>query len=60
VVPLIAATKEVSRMQRSVLIIIAIFVVLAIVALAVSFMQGSGVEREVQNPGAVEAQPTLR
>jgi hypothetical protein len=60
VVPLIAATKEVSRMQRSVLIVTAIFVVLALVALAVSFMQGSGVEREVQNPEAVEAQPTLR
>jgi flagellar basal body-associated protein FliL len=45
---------------RSILIIIAILVVLAIIAAAVSFMQGSGLEREVSNPTAVEEQPTLR
>ena len=47
-------------MPKRTLIIIAILAVLAIVAGAVSFMQGSGLERDVTNPEAAEEQPTLR
>lgn len=47
-------------MRKSVLIILAVFVVVGLAAAAISFMQGAGVEREVSNPEAVEAQPTLR
>ena len=47
-------------MSKRVLIIVAILVVLAIVAAAIGFMQGTGLERDVANPEAVEQQPTLR
>ena len=47
-------------MRNRVLIIVAILVVLAIIAGVFSFMQGAGLERDVTNPEAVEAQPTLR
>jgi hypothetical protein len=47
-------------MPKRTLIIVAILVVLAIAVGAMSFMQGSGLERDVTNPEAVEEQPTLR
>jgi predicted small secreted protein len=44
-------------MQRRTLIIVAILVVLALLAAGMSSMQGAGLERDVNNPEKVEAQP---